>query len=64
MAAPPVRGQSQEKPKSELPVALAGFIHAFDDRRRAEFETGFRRVFEQIRAGRTPPPYMDIQPEA
>jgi len=90
MAAPPVKGQSQEKPESELRVALAGFIRAFDDldwdhfrltflddatvfyprempRRatgRAEFETGFRRVFEQIRAGRTTPPYMDIRPRS
>jgi hypothetical protein len=31
MAAPPVKGQSQEKPESELRVAQAGFIHAFDD---------------------------------
>jgi ketosteroid isomerase-like protein len=30
---------------------------------RAEFETIFRRVFEQIRAGRSSPPYMDIQPK-
>ena len=29
---------------------------------RAEYEAGFRKVFEQIRAGRTNPPYMDIQP--
>jgi ketosteroid isomerase-like protein len=29
---------------------------------RAEFERTFRQVFEQIRAGRTTGPYMDIQP--
>jgi ketosteroid isomerase-like protein len=29
---------------------------------RAEYEAGFRKVFEQIRAGRTQPPYMDIRP--
>ena len=29
---------------------------------RAEFEEKFKVVFEQIRAGRTSPPYMDIQP--
>lgn len=29
---------------------------------RAEFEHSFRQVFEQIRAGRTTGPYMDIQP--
>ena len=31
---------------------------------RAEFERTFRQVFEQIRAGRTTGPYMDIQPRA
>jgi ketosteroid isomerase-like protein len=30
---------------------------------RAEFEKRFRQVFEQIRAGRSSPPYMDIQPK-
>ena len=29
---------------------------------RAEFEKTFKRVFEQIRAGRSTPPFMDIQP--
>jgi ketosteroid isomerase-like protein len=29
---------------------------------RAEFEKNFKVVFEQIRAGRKTPPYMDIQP--
>jgi len=29
---------------------------------RAEFEQTFKKVFEQIRAGRTNGPYMDIQP--
>jgi len=29
---------------------------------RAEFEKHFKVVFEQIRAGRTNPPFMDIQP--
>ena len=29
---------------------------------RAEFEETFKRVFEQIRAGRSTPPFMDIQP--
>ncbi len=29
---------------------------------RLEFEANFRKVFEQIRAGRTQPPYMDLQP--
>jgi len=29
---------------------------------RPEFEANFRKVFEQIRAGRTQPPYMDLQP--
>ncbi len=29
---------------------------------RSEFEANFRKVFEQIRAGRTQPPYLDIQP--
>lgn len=29
---------------------------------RSEFEANFRKVFEQIRAGRTQPHYMDIQP--
>jgi len=29
---------------------------------RAEFEAAFRKVFEQIRAGRQKPPFMDIQP--
>jgi ketosteroid isomerase-like protein len=29
---------------------------------RAEFEQNFKIVFEQIRAGRKTPPYMDIQP--
>jgi len=31
MAAPPVKGQSLEKRESELRVARAGFVHAFDD---------------------------------
>jgi ketosteroid isomerase-like protein len=30
---------------------------------RAEFEANFRKVFEQIRAGRTHPPYMNLQPQ-
>ncbi len=30
---------------------------------RAEFERSFKLVFEQIRNGRTAPPYMDIQPK-
>ena len=29
---------------------------------RAQYEAHFRRVFEQIRAGRTSRPYMDLQP--
>ena len=29
---------------------------------RAEYEARFRKVFEQIRAGRIQPPYMDIRP--
>jgi ketosteroid isomerase-like protein len=29
---------------------------------RPEFEANFRKVFEQIRAGRRQPPYMDLQP--
>jgi ketosteroid isomerase-like protein len=29
---------------------------------RPEFEANFRKVFEQIRAGRTHPPYMNLQP--
>jgi ketosteroid isomerase-like protein len=29
---------------------------------RPEFEANFRQVFEQIRAGRTQPPYMHLQP--
>jgi len=29
---------------------------------RLEFEANFRKVFEEIRAGRTQPPYMDLQP--
>ena len=29
---------------------------------RPEFERSFKMVFEQIRNGRTAPPYMDIQP--
>jgi ketosteroid isomerase-like protein len=31
---------------------------------RAEIEAGFRQVFEQIRAGKSLPPYMDIQPRS
>jgi len=31
---------------------------------RTEFEHTFRQVFEQIRAGRTTGPYMDIRPRA
>jgi ketosteroid isomerase-like protein len=30
---------------------------------RAEFEKTFKMVFEQIRGGKTVPPYMDIQPK-
>jgi ketosteroid isomerase-like protein len=30
---------------------------------RAEFEAGFRKVFEQIRGNKTAAPYMDIQPK-
>jgi ketosteroid isomerase-like protein len=30
---------------------------------RAEFEKNFKVVFEQIRDGKTAPPFMDIQPE-
>ena len=30
---------------------------------RAEFETGFKTVFEQIRGRKTAAPYMDIQPK-
>ena len=30
---------------------------------RPEFEHSFKTVFEQIRGGRTSPPYMDIQPK-
>jgi hypothetical protein len=41
MAAPPVKGQGQEKPESELPVALAGFIHAFDDLASGHFHLTF-----------------------
>ena len=54
-----------------------GFRSAFDDDAtvfyprafparatgRAEFEKTFKQVFEQIRNGRTAPPYMDIQPK-
>jgi len=29
---------------------------------RPQFEANFRQVFEQIRAGRTQPPYMHLQP--
>ena len=29
---------------------------------RAEFEPAFQKVFEQIRSGRSKPPYMDLQP--
>src|SRR5437016_5264963 len=29
---------------------------------RAEFEQTFKKVFEQVRDGKTKPPYMDIQP--
>ena len=29
---------------------------------RTEFEKTFKKVFEQIRAGRSTPPFMDIQP--
>src|SRR5258708_29268991 len=36
------------------------FPHRADGR--AEFEQTFRRVFEEIRAGRTKGPYMDLQP--
>ena len=32
-------------------------------RGRAEFEQGFRAVFEQIRGNKTAAPYMDIQPK-
>jgi ketosteroid isomerase-like protein len=75
-------------PESEVQLALANFVTAFDnldwqtfrnsfedeatvfypratpDRAtgRAEFEPIFKSVFEQIRAGRTTGPYMDIQP--
>lgn len=30
---------------------------------RAEFEKGFKTVFEQIRGSKTAPPYIDIQPK-
>ncbi len=54
-----------------------GFRSAFDDDAtvfyprafparatgRTEFEKTFKQVFEQIRNGRTAPPYMDIQPK-
>src|ERR1700757_3778478 len=30
---------------------------------RAEFEKGFKAVFQQIRGSKTAPPYMDIQPK-
>jgi len=37
-----------------------GFVNRASGR--LEFEANFRKVFEQIRAGRTQPPYMDLQP--
>ena len=45
--------------------ATVFYPRAFPERAngRAEFEKTFKTVFEQIRAGRTAGPYMDIQPK-
>ena len=45
--------------------ATVFYPRAFPERAngRAEFEKTFRLVFEQIRAGRSTGPYMDIQPK-
>jgi ketosteroid isomerase-like protein len=44
--------------------ATVFYPRAFPERAngRAEFEQTFKKVYEQIRNGRTAPPYMDIQP--
>lgn len=41
------------------------YPRAFPERAsgRTEFEKRFKTVFDKIRAGRTAPPYMDIQPK-
>jgi len=46
--------------------ATVFYPRAFPERAtgRAEFEKTFRIVFEQIRAGKTVPPYMHIEPRA
>jgi uncharacterized protein len=45
--------------------ATVFYPRAFPERAsgRTEFEKTFKTVFEQIRAGRTAPPYMDLQPK-
>jgi len=45
--------------------ATVFYPRAFPERAngRAEFEKTFKIVFEQIRNGKTTPPYMDIQPK-
>lgn len=45
--------------------ATVFYPRAFPERanRRAEFEKTFKVVFQQIRDGKTRPPYMDIQPK-
>jgi ketosteroid isomerase-like protein len=44
--------------------ATVFYPRAFPERAngRAEFEKGFKAVFEQVRDGKSSPPYMDIQP--
>jgi ketosteroid isomerase-like protein len=45
--------------------ATVFYPRAFPERAngRAEFEKTFKVVFDQIRSGKTKPPYMDIQPK-
>jgi len=45
--------------------ATVFYPRAFPERAsgRPEFESGFRAVFEQIRHGKSAPPYMDLQPK-
>jgi len=45
--------------------ATVFYPRAFPERAngRAEFEKAFKIVFQQIRGGKTAPPYMDIQPK-
>jgi ketosteroid isomerase-like protein len=45
--------------------ATVFYPRAFPERAtgRAEFEKTFKTVFEQIRSGKSAPPYMDIQPK-